>query len=161
VAAREIVVTERARAEFKAAVIAKRQWHVKSKGWGVPAKRASFKRWYEKNIHGHNCVYVFWSGRKCEYVGRTMRGKGRPSSSFDKYWFGSVTRIDIYSVATQTVVPKAECLTMHVFKPRRNAISSSRPKFSKRCPICAAEKEIRRELNSIFPLRRKKNRKHK
>jgi hypothetical protein len=90
-----------------------------------------------------------------------MRGKGRPSSSFDKYWFSSVTRIDIYSVGAPTIVPKAECLAMHVFKPRRNAISSSHPKFSKRCPICAAEKEILRELNSIFPLRRKNNRKHK
>jgi hypothetical protein len=56
--AREIVVKMRARAEFNAAVIAKRQWHVKSKGWGVPAKKTSFKRWYVKNIHGHNCVYV-------------------------------------------------------------------------------------------------------
>jgi hypothetical protein len=152
----------RARPEFKEAVIKKRQWHVKkNKGWGVPAKRAKFKLWYEKNIHGRNCVYVFWSGRKCIYVGRTIRGKGRPASSFDKHWFNGVTRIDIYMIKTPTIVPKAECLAMHIFKPRRNAISPAHLRFSKRCPICAAEKLIRRELNSIFPLRRKNKRKHK
>jgi len=155
--ARKIVLKKRARAEFKVSIVAKRQWHVKNKGWGVAAKRSSFKRWYAKNIHGRNCVYVFWSGRKCEYVGRTIRGKGRPSSSFDKYWFGSVTRVDIYSVASPTVVPKTECLAIDVFQPKRNAIASSRPKFCKRCPVCTAEEEIKRELSRIFPLRKNKS----
>lgn len=108
-----------------------------------------------------NCVYVFWSGRKCEYVGRALRGKGRPFNSFEKYWFTSVTRVDIYSVATPTVVPKAECFAIHIFEPRRNAISSSRPKFSKRCPICATDRQLRRELNAIFPSRSWKKRKRK
>jgi hypothetical protein len=38
-------------------------------------------------------------------------------------------------------------------------IFSTRPKYAQRCPICAAEREIRRELSSIFRLREKK--KHK
>ena len=147
---------ERARAEFKKAVSAKRQWHVKIKDRGVEAKKTAFKFWYKMNIHSHNCVYVFWSNRKCQYVGRTLRGKGRPSSSFDKYWFSSVTRVDIYSVATPTTVPKAECLAIDVFRPRRNRIAAARPRYSKRCPICAAEKKIRRELNAVFPLRRRR-----
>jgi hypothetical protein len=159
--ARQIIVKERARGEFDGAVTDKRQWHVRNKGWGVLAKRESFKRWYKKHIHGQNCVYVFWSGRKCKYVGRTLSGKGRPSSWFDKYWFGGVTRIDIYPVKNPTIVPKAECLAIDLFEPRRNEISPARPKYAKQCPICAAEKEIRRELNSIFALRRKKKRRAK
>jgi hypothetical protein len=150
--ARKIIVKQQARNEFKKTVIAKRQWHVKSKGWGVQAKKVAFKHWYAKRIRGHNCIYIFWSGRKCQYVGRTLRGKGRPTGSFDKFWFGSVTRIDIYPIATPTIVPKAECLAVHVFEPRKNAIRPARPKFSKPCPICTAAKEIKRELNSIFPL---------
>ena len=159
--ARESLINRRARPEFDAVTVAKRQWHLKNKGWGVRAKRDSFKRWYERNIQSHNCVYVLWSHRRCEYVGRTLRGKGRPSSSFEKYWFRSVTRIDIYSVRTPTVVAKAECLAIHIFEPRRNEISSSRPKFSKRCPICVADRDLKRELSAIFPLRRRKKRKHK
>jgi hypothetical protein len=104
---------------------------------------------------------VFWSDRNCEYVGRTLRGKGRPSSSFDKFWFNGVTRIDIYSVASPAVVPKAECLAIDVFNPRRNVYSSSHPKFSRKCPICSAEKEIKRELRAIFPFRKSRRRKKK
>lgn len=159
--ARKIFVKQHVRTEFNRAVINKRQWHLRNKGWGVTAKKLSFKRWYAKNIHGHNCVYVFWSDRKCQYVGRTLRGKGRPADSFDKFWFSSVTRIDIYSVKSPTLVPKAECLAIHLFAPRRNRISSARPRYAKRCPICAEEKDIRRELSSIFPLRRKKTHKHR
>lgn len=152
--ARQILLKKRARKEFQASILAKRQWQTKkNKGHGRAAKKASFRRWYGRNIHGQNCIYVFWSGRRCEYVGRTVRGHGRPSSSFDKYWFSAVTRIDIYSVAGPSVVAKAECLAIDLFDPRRNIYSSSRPKFSKRCPICSAEKEIRRELKRVFPLR--------
>jgi len=155
--AREIVVKSRARAEFNATWTNKSQWHVKkNKGWGIPAKRKSFKLWYEKHIQSRNCVYVFWSGRRCVYVGRTMHGKGRPASSFDKHWFNGVTRIDIYTIKTPTIVPKAECLAMHLFEPRRNAINPAHLRFSKRCPVCVAIKEIQRELNSIFPLRKKR-----
>jgi hypothetical protein len=157
--ARKILLKKRGRREFQNAVVAKRQWHVRNKGWGRPAKKKSFGNWYERNVPSHNCVYVFWSGRRCEYVGRTINGKGRPSSSFEKFWFSSVTRIDIYSVSGQSLVPKAECLAIDLLNPRRNVYSSSRPKFSKKCPICSAEKNIQRELISVFPFRKTRKRK--
>jgi len=151
--ARCILLKKRGREEFDKCYVAKRQWHVRnSKGWGRRAKGKAFRRWYVREIRSHNCVYVFWSGRKCEYIGRTVRGKGRPSSSFDKYWFGGVTRVDIYSVGNPSLVAKTECLAIDIFDPRRNLNSSSRPKYAKKCPICSAEREIRRELKTIFPL---------
>jgi len=98
--ARKILLKKRGKREFKDSYVLKRQWQVgTSKGWGRRAKKLAFGRWYEREIQSHNCVYVFWSGKECEYVGRTFRGKGRPTSSFDKFWFNGVTRIDIYSVA--------------------------------------------------------------
>lgn len=130
------LLKKRGKKEFKTSFISKRQWQVKnSKGWGRRAKKLAFRQWYDREIQSRNCVYVFWSGKDCEYVGRTFRGKERPTSSFDKFWFNGVTRIDIYSVHSPSVVARAECLAIDVFDPRRNLNSSSRPKFSKRCPI--------------------------
>jgi hypothetical protein len=56
----------------------KRQWHAKkNKGHGARAKTRAFKRWYENAITTKNSVYVFWNGKQCLYVGRTLNGKGR------------------------------------------------------------------------------------
>jgi hypothetical protein len=69
-----------------------------------------------------------------------------------------VTRIDVYSLASPSVVPKAECLAIDLFEPSQNVYSSSKPKFSKKCPICSTEKKILAELKRLFPLRRKRKR---
>ncbi len=155
--ARKMILKERGQKEFRGSYVEKRQWQVnKRKGWGKQAKKKNFSRWYTKNIRGRNCVYVFWSGRKCEYVGRTINGKGRPISSFGQSWFRTVTRLDIYKVPSPTLVPRAECLAIDLFNPRQNEYSASHPKYAKRCPICTGEKKIKRELKAIFPFRRKK-----
>jgi hypothetical protein len=70
----------------------KRQWHSKrNKGIGVSAKKRSFKDWYERSITTKNSVYAFWYKSKCLYVGRTLNGKGRATSHFEKYWFRRAT----------------------------------------------------------------------
>ncbi|MGZ9189085.1 MAG: hypothetical protein ACXW39_03380 [Nitrospira sp.] len=70
----------------------KKQWHPKrGKGFGRAAKKRHFKDWYERNITTQNCVYVYWGRSGCLYVGRTLNGKGRPSSHFEKHWFGKAT----------------------------------------------------------------------
>jgi hypothetical protein len=119
--AREILLRKRGRAEFRQSVEFTRHWFPKKgKGFGVYAKKAKFKHWYGHKIGSRNCVYVFWSRGVCEYVGRTVRGKGRPAGWFDKFWFPSVTRIDIYAVRNASLVPKLECLAIDQFNPRRN-----------------------------------------
>jgi hypothetical protein len=149
-----ILVRRRALQEFRQVVDGKRQWHVKrGKGFGVAVKRDRFKEWYERHIGNKNCVYIFWSRKKCEYVGRTFRGKNRPAGWFDRAWFQSVTRIDIYSVPRRSQVPKAECLGIHLFDPRQNKNMPSFGKYTRRCAICEDTKEIGRELKSIFRLR--------
>jgi len=132
-----------------------RSWHPKSgkKGIGIESKKASFKRWYEKTMDGSNSVYVFWSKKRCEYIGRTLRGKRRPTSHFEKYWFRSVTRVTIYTVRNPSEVPKTECLAIHLFKPRRNKVKSAKVKYTKKCPVCIGVKGIRQELRDLFRLR--------
>jgi len=152
--AAEILVKRRARKEFRDSYDVKRQWQVKrGKGHGIDAKRDSFKAWYEKRMGNTNCVYVFWAKRRCVYVGRTRRGHDRPAGWFDRYWFQPVSRIDIYSVNQPSVVPKTECLAMHLFDPTENENWPAIGKYTKKCPICDATKDIDRELKSIFRLR--------
>jgi hypothetical protein len=152
--AAEILVRRRARKEFNRSMDGKRQWHVKrGKGSGVDNKRKKFKRWYDKYIGNRNCVYVFWSGKTCVYVGRTSRGKGRPAGWFDRVWFQPVSRIDIYSVLRRSEVPKVECLAIHLFDPTENKNWPSIGSYTKKCPICRATKEIDHELKSIFRIR--------
>ena len=152
--AADILVRRRARKEFRSVVGGKRQWHVKrGKGYGVQAKTKKFKAWYDKHIGNKNCTYVFWAGKECVYVGRTIRGKGRPAGWFDRVWFQPVRRIDIYSVLRRSEVPKAECLAMHMFDPTENKNWPSIGRYTKKCPICRATKEIDHELKNIFRLR--------
>src|SRR5207249_2415022 len=60
--ARDIVLRKRGSKELRRCVEFKRRWFPKrGKGKGVDARKASFKRWYDRKIGSRNCVYVFWS----------------------------------------------------------------------------------------------------
>ena len=152
--ASQAVVKKAAQREFSQIVDKKKQWRVSnSKGWGWRAKRESFDSWFQLKIPYPNCIYVFWAGRKSRYVGRTVRGKGRPQSHFGKSWFPGITRIDIYSTSSPSQVPKLECLAIHRFQPRENGVKASFPKWAKKCPVCKVHKLIRQEIRTIFRLR--------
>jgi hypothetical protein len=152
--AKTILVKNRGKKEFEHVVEFRRRWHPKKgKGWGAKAKKESFKKWFDRKVHRSNFVYAFWSRDDCQYVGRTKNGKGRPQSYFDKIWFPSVTRIDVHAVRLASEVPKAECLAIDRFNPKHNANAASRPKYSKKCPICSAVRDIRHELEGIFRIR--------
>jgi hypothetical protein len=132
----------------------KKQWQVnRNKGWGSEKKRKAFDKWFEKFVPHLNCVYVFWSGRICRYVGRTLNGKGRPQSHFQKAWFVGVTRIDILSSKNGRNIAQLECLTTHRFNPKYSKIKPSAKKWYAKCPVCETHKRIRNEVKSIFRLR--------
>lgn len=132
----------------------KKQWHPKrGKGYGRAAKRQSFKEWYDRHVTTQNCVYVFWGPTGCLYVGRTLSGKGRPSSHFDKHWFGKATRIDIYGFDRRKDIPRFECMLTHREKPSYSQITPGSKKFHSRCPICDAQGEIEDEIKRLFRLR--------
>lgn len=132
----------------------KRQWHPKkNKGHGVPAKRNTFGKWYQTEIASRNCVYAFWSGSKCLYVGRTLNGEGRPSSHFSKYWFAKATRLDVYGIRLKTKVPRFECMLTHQFDPYHADKTPSAKKYTAYCPICVGKKDIKDEVERIFRLK--------
>jgi len=131
----------------------KKQWHTSNKGWGIDQKRKAFVQWFDKNIRHDNCVYVFWAKRKCRYVGRTLAGKNRPQSQFQKYWFLGVTRVDIYASQGAREIPKLECLATHLFQPIYSKVKPAAQKWFSKCPICETRRLIRSELKAIFRLR--------
>jgi hypothetical protein len=154
---RDAELRARGRAAFDEAVDGKRQWHPKrGKGRGVDAKKRIFRKWYDDNIRGRNCVYIFWARRKCLYVGRTGAGGRRPQAHFEKFWFRGVTRIDCYIVNGKRKLPMTECLATDLFRPTKNKVRSAQKKWASQCPVCTKEVRIRRQLKQLFPLKRKR-----
>lgn len=132
----------------------KKQWHVTTnKGWGIDRKRQAFNEWFDEHVPHDNCVYVFWAGRRCRYVGRTLGGKNRPQSQFQKHWFQGVTRVDIYSSRAAREIPKLECLLTHRFDPKHSKVTPASRKWLSKCPICETRSFIRDEIKYIFRLR--------
>jgi hypothetical protein len=152
--ATDCLARDLAKREFKATIDKKKQWQcTQNKGWNRKDKRKNFDAWFDKNIPYKNCIYIFWKGRKAEYVGRTLKGKGRPQNHFSKFWFNGTSRIDIYSTSQASQTPKLECLAIHRFKPRQNGTKASIPKWAKKCPVCKTHKLVETELKDIFALR--------
>jgi hypothetical protein len=153
--ASECLAKQYARREFDEAVDQRKQWHITSrKGRGWREKKKAFGSWYARKIDHRNCVYVFWHKTRCLYVGKTIRGRGRPQSHFSKIWFPRVTRVDIYSTSQRSQIPRLECLAIHRFNPSENRQKAAKTKWTKKCPVCAVHGEIRKELRRIFSLKR-------
>ena len=152
--ASEILIHQIFKKESKSLIKQKKRWHItKNKGWGRTEKKKSFKNWFNKYIDYNNYVYIFWNGKECIYVGRSVAGKTRPQNHFEKYWFNVVTRIDIYSTSQKSQVPKLECLCIHYYKPKININTASKRSYSKHCPICDTKDNIRKEIKSAGRIR--------
>lgn len=148
-----ILVHKVSKKEFDKIVLQKKRWHTKNKGWGRKKKIKSFDEWFSKKISYENYIYIFWSRKKCKYVGRSIAGGTRPQSHFEKYWFNGVTKINIYSTSQRRQIPKLECLAIHKFNPSENNNLPSFSKHDKPCPICKNNELIKSELKSLFKLR--------
>lgn len=147
--ASHILASKLAKSEFERHADKNRAWHIK--GYGVQEKKAIFKNWCKEKFPKELYVYVFWgNNRKCIYVGQTGSGGSRPSSHFEKHWFGEVKRIDVYPVHSESQTPKLECLAIHRFEPTRNKNKSANKKWTKACPLCVVDKDIEKELRTIF-----------
>ncbi|MBL9086236.1 MAG: hypothetical protein JNM10_03765 [Planctomycetia bacterium] len=149
--ARRILVREHANDVLADDVHETRRWHPKKgKGHGRAAKQKSFRAWYRKKIAYRNCVYLFWNKNRCLYVGRTIRGAGRPDDHFEKHWFGSVTQIDILAIRQPSLVPKVECIAMDKYEPTYCRVKAADKHYAKKCPVCSTERDVKDELKTIF-----------
>jgi hypothetical protein len=142
-----------AKAEFEQHVLDRKNYHIK--GRGPKDKKKQFENWFGRHfLKRKGLVYAFWkAGHRCVYIGRTGPSGSRPSSHFEKYWFGGVRRVTIYSVRGKSHVPKLECLAIHRFQPNRNVNRAASKKWTKACPLCTTHKYIERELRDIFRFR--------
>jgi hypothetical protein len=127
----------------------KKRKSYKIRGHGRNRKRENIENWFERYIPYRNCVYIFWSHKKCLYVGRTGAGGGRPSSHFQKHWFDSATRIVVIATS-RSQTSKIECLAIHRYLPKFNVNKASSKKWTKKCPLCRVHKNIESELRTIF-----------
>ena len=140
-----------ARKEFERSVEGKRSWHIKKgKGYTYDEKKRTFKDWYARKITNSTCIYVLWKNHTCLYVGKTKTGAGRPASHFEKAWFRPATRIDIYVTRGKHAIPALECLAIHRFRPLQNKVKAAKRKYTQKCPLCLLNRDIERELRSIF-----------
>jgi hypothetical protein len=142
-----------AREEFGARVRERKNYHVK--GRGPDEKRDRFRKWFSRHFADrHGIVYAFWNRRReCVYVGKTGPHGIRPSDHFDKYWFGAVRRVTVFSIRGSSHVGKLECLAIHRFQPKRNKNKAATRKWTKACPLCTTHRYIESELRGIFRLR--------
>lgn len=152
--ASEAFAHDLARDEFEQSVDFRRSWHAKrGKGRGADAKRTAFNQWFDDNVGAGPRIYAFWRRRVCAYVGKTSGSGRRISAHFDKAWFISVTRVDVYASTGKRALPALECLAIHRFQPRRNKFRAERKKWTRRCPLCSIHRSIEGELRDIFRLR--------
>jgi hypothetical protein len=143
-----------ARTEFDRATEFRKSWHPKrGKGRGTDAKRDRFNEWFDEHLGPGPCIYVFWRGRHCVYVGKTGGSGRRISSHFEKHWFASCTRVDVYVVSGRRALTALECLAIHRFQPLRNKFKAERRKWTRRCPLCEVHRDIQSELQAMFRLR--------
>lgn len=130
-----------------------KQWRLRGKGRGVTAKQKHFKAWYDEHIGTSNCVYEIWGRKGALYVGRTLNGRGRPTSHFDKQWFTAAVRIDVYGFRNKRGVPRFECLLTHRDRPSKSKIKPASRKYHTACPICEKQRDVRNRVKYIFRLR--------
>lgn len=151
VRAEEILVHDHARTGMHEVIEFKRQW--RAKGRGSEGRKLSFRDWYDTRIGHATCVYAFWSNRSCLYVGRTEKGRGRPSIHFEKHWSQRTTRVDVYVPTQARQVVRLECLATHRFQPLRGRVRPANKSYRANCPICDQLKSFRRELRRVFRVR--------
>jgi hypothetical protein len=142
------------RKEIQERVEKKKSWHItRGKGFNLDAKQASFKEWYSNTFYNHRiCIYIFWSGNKCLYVGKTEKAPGRIISHIYNKKFGRPTRIDVYQTYGKSDLPILECLAMHRYGPKINKMKAAKKRYTAKCPICIHTRNISRELHEIFVL---------
>jgi hypothetical protein len=106
--------------------------------------------WAEEALDGP-IIYGFWKRKQCLYVGK---GKSwRRLKDYQKHiYLREATRLNVFCVNGRDI-PMAECLAIHLYRPRDNVNRAANKKWSRACPICKKCKRLNRELRELFRLR--------
>lgn len=123
--------------------------------WRVLRSRAS--RW----PHGRHLVYIVWDSRgRCSKVGRSDVGLKRLYAQRDTYYFRQARSISVYfpKARRRSSLLALECGLTHLFRPNLYRVKPSQRKYCEKCPICQVQKQIKQEIQRIFPLRQRRRR---
>lgn len=113
-----------------------------------------FKRmcaWAEQHLHGP-IIYSFWRRKGCLYVGKGSSWRRLRSYRRD-ILLQQATSLRVRMVTGKSHVAMAECMSIHMHDPKHNINRSSKPRYSKLCPICKANRAIRDELRALFRMK--------
>jgi hypothetical protein len=148
-AASAVLVNEHAEHEIAKTVLRRRLRFIK--GFGLTNRFDRLYGWAERKLQGP-IVYAFWRGKKCLYVGK---GKSyRRLKHYDKsvyLWHASA--LEVWQIKSKSQLPRAECLAIHLFKPRDNKQKkAAKVKWGKVCPICKRHDEIASATSSLLRL---------
>lgn len=148
-AASAVLVNEYATKELAKTVVRRRLRFIK--GHGLTDRFDRLYRWAERKLDGP-IVYAFWRGRKCLYVGK---GKSRRRlRHYDKsVYLWHANALEVWQIKSKNRLPRAECLAIHLFKPRDNKQKkAAKVKWGKACPICKLHDDIAIATNSLLRL---------
>ncbi|MGD1211781.1 MAG: hypothetical protein ABR973_10545 [Candidatus Acidiferrales bacterium] len=148
-AASAVLVNEHAENELAKTVLRRRLRFFK--GHGLTDRFDRLYRWAERKLDGP-IVYAFWRRKKCLYVGK---GKSyRRLKHYDKsVYLWHANALEVWQIKTQSRLPRAECLAIHLFKPRDNKQKkAAKVKWGKACPICKRHDKIASATSSLLRL---------
>ena len=99
-------------------------------------------------------VYAFFRKGRCSKVGRTTQGARRLWGYGDTWWLRDATVLYLLvpREEPQRNLPKYECIYHHLYKPLKNDVRPTQPRYKRGCPICLAQHEIK-ELMGLFKSR--------
>jgi hypothetical protein len=148
-AASAVLVNEHAENELAKAVVRRRLRFIN--GFGLTNRFDKLYRWARRRLDGP-IVYAFWRGKKCLYVGK---GKSyRRLKHYDKsVYLWHANALEVWQIKSKNRLPRAECLAIHLFKPRDNKQKkAAKVKWGKACPICKRHDEIASATSSLLRL---------
>ena len=120
------------------------------RGRGIESRFAAMMRGLEEEVSGP-IVYSFWRGRKCLYV-----GKGTSIRRLHHYqkraYLLQASRLKVVEVRSRSHLPKAECLSTHLYEPSDQKVKAAGTKWGKKCPVCQIHDRIREKLRFLFAI---------
>ena len=85
--------------------------------WGPQAKYDAMIDWAKRHIRGP-MIYTFWRGNKCLYVGKGKSWRRLVAYRRDRV-MTQATSVRVRMVESRKWLPVAECLSVHLFAPKR------------------------------------------
>jgi hypothetical protein len=144
-----ILLKKGAKRELRKLVVA--QYWRRIRGYGLDSRFGAMTRGLA-DVVGGPIVYSFWKGQRCLYV-----GKGRSIRRLHHYqksaYLVQATRLKVVEVKGKSHLPKAECLSTHLYEPRDQKVKAADTKWGKKCPICRTHDQIREGLRFLFAIK--------